>query len=219
MLPEKRSNLTARLTFEEQQLALGYHHIVGIDEAGRGTWAGPVVAGAVCLPLERDDLLTMLRGVRDSKQMTPRQRLRLADTIRTQARAWAVGSASSAEVDEVGIVGATHLAMRRALEAMELKPDFLLLDGFRWEEMRIPQQHLVKGDSLSLSIAAASILAKVWRDAYMTGLDALYPQYAFGTHKGYGTAAHQRALQNYGPTPEHRMSFKPLLTLQIAGQP
>jgi ribonuclease HII len=219
MLPEKRSNLTARLTFEEQQIALGYHHIVGIDEAGRGTWAGPVVAGAVCLPLERADLLITLRGVRDSKQMTPRQRMRLAETIRTQARAWAVGSASSAEVDQVGIVGATRLAMRRALEAMELKPDFLLLDGFRWEEMLIPQQHLVKGDRLSLSIAAASILAKVWRDDYMAKLDATYPQYHFGAHKGYGTAAHQHALQTYGPTPEHRMSFKPLMVFQTAGQP
>jgi ribonuclease HII len=216
MLPEKRSNVTASLSVEQQHLAAGRRVIAGLDEAGRGTWAGPVAAAAVCLPLERDDLLTTLRGVRDSKQMTPLQRTRLADVIQATARAWSVGSASSAEVDKLGIVGATRLAMRRALDDLRVKPDFLLLDGFAWDDMPIPQQHLVKGDSLSLSIAAASVLAKVWRDAYMTALDATYPHYHFGAHKGYGTAAHQTALQAYGPTPEHRMNFKPLLKLNAA---
>jgi ribonuclease HII len=106
--------------------------------------------------------------------------------------------------------------MRRALEDLTVQPDFLLLDGFRWDEMPIPQQHLVRGDNLSLSIAAASILAKVWRDSYMSKLDEAYPYYCFGTHKGYGTAAHQAALHKYGPTPEHRLSFKPLLVFQPA---
>jgi ribonuclease HII len=216
MHPEKRSNQTASLTHEQQQTALGCRAITGLDEAGRGTWAGPVAAGAVCLPLERADLLEVMRGVRDSKQMTPLQRQRLATCIRSVARAQAVGSASSAEVDALGIVSATRLAMRRALEQLPLQPDFLLLDGFAWDEMPLPQQHLVKGDSRSLSIAAASILAKVWRDAYMTDLDQTYPHYHFGMHKGYGTAAHLAALREHGPTPEHRMTFKPLLALRMA---
>jgi len=213
MPPKKRASKTASLLYEHQFQQSGCHKIMGFDEAGRGTWAGPVAAGAVCLPLDRKDLSKVLTGVRDSKQMTPRQRVQLADKIKTVALAWGVGSASSAEIDDLGIVAATRLAMKRAYEMANFQPDCLLLDSLAWPEMTIPQICLVKGDTQSLSIAAASILAKVWRDALMRTFDEQYPQFAFGVHKGYGTAKHQAALKDYGPTPIHRMTFAPLRAL------
>jgi ribonuclease HII len=207
------ANRTASLTYEHQYLESGCHKIVGIDEAGRGTWAGPVAAGAVCLPLERLDLAKVLEGVRDSKQMTPRQRGSLVERIKEIAVAWGVGSASSAEIDEFGIVPATKLAMGRALEMTKLQPDCLFLDSLAWPEKNIPQISLVKGDSRSLSIAAASVIAKVWRDEYMRELDKQYPQYQFARHKGYGTAIHHAALRQFGPCAIHRMTFAPLRAL------
>jgi ribonuclease HII len=199
--------------YEHQFQQSGCNKIMGFDEAGRGTWAGPVAAGAVCLPLERKDLSKILTGVRDSKQMTPRQRASLVDKIKEIALAWGVGSASSAEIDDLGIVGATKLAMQRAYESANYEPDCLLLDSMAWPEMKIPQICLTKGDTLSLSIAAASVLAKVWRDEFMKTFDVTYPQYEFGVHKGYGTAKHQAALRTYGPSPIHRMTFAPIRTL------
>lgn len=213
MPPKKRASKTASLLYEHQFQQSGCHRIMGFDEAGRGTWAGPVAAGAVCLPLDRKDLSKVLTGARDSKQMTPRQRAQVADKIKTIALAWGVGSASSAEIDDLGIVAATRLAMKRAYEMANFRPDCLLLDSLAWPEMTIPQICLVKGDTQSLSIAAASILAKVWRDDFMRTFDEQYPQYAFGVHKGYGTAKHQAALKDYGPTPIHRMTFAPLRAL------
>ncbi len=210
---KKRASKTASLMYEHQFQQSGCHKIMGFDEAGRGTWAGPVAAGAVCLPLERKDLSKVLTGVRDSKQMTPRQRTQLADKIKIVAQAWGVGSASSAEIDQLGIVTATKLAMQRAFEAANFQPDCLLLDSLAWPEMTLPQICLIKGDTLSLSIAAASVLAKVWRDENMQTFDQQYPQYEFGVHKGYGTAKHQAALKAYGPTPIHRMTFAPLRNL------
>jgi ribonuclease HII len=215
MPQEKRANRTASLQYERQYLASGCHKIMGFDEAGRGTWAGPVVAAGVCLPLERKDLSKILQGVRDSKQMTPRQRIVLADRIKEIALAWGVGSASSSEIDELGIVPATKRAMERALKMTNFQPDCLLLDSLAWPEMPIPQISIVKGDTLSLSIAAASILAKVWRDAYMQSLDEHYPQYGFGVHKGYGTAKHQAALLTYGACDIHRKSFAPIRRLTL----
>ncbi|MEZ4669077.1 MAG: ribonuclease HII [Anaerolineae bacterium] len=217
MLNVKRANKTASLLFEKHYWSMGYQYVLGLDEAGRGTWAGPVVAAAVCLPPERDDLPEVLLGVRDSKQMTPRQRANLVDTIQRTALAWGVGSASATEIDEIGIVPATRLAMRRALEATQHEPDVLLIDALRWPEIDIPQQSIVKGDSLSLSIAAASILAKVWRDKHMQEIDIAYPQFGFAHHKGYGTARHQRALNQYGVCPEHRRTFAPIRILLNEG--
>jgi len=209
---------TASLKFEVDLLAQGYHRIVGIDEVGRGAWAGPVVAGAVCLPLERDDLAQTLAGVYDSKQVSARAREALIDGIKSTALGWGIGSAEAAEIDAVGIVPATCRAMQRALDHMleqfpQVQPDFLLLDSIRWQELsqkKIAYQAIVHGDSLSLSIAAASVLAKVTRDSWMVEYDTQYPQYGFASHKGYGVPKHQAALREYGASPLHRMSFAPL---------
>ncbi len=213
----KRSSPAANLLYEQHVRAHGYERIVGLDEAGRGTWAGPVAAAAVALPLDRKHLTKLLTGVRDSKEMLPREREDVVDTIKATASAWGVGSADNAEVDALGIVPATKLAMARALEALMAQfPTFdiqcLFLDALLWPEMatRYPQMSIVDGDARSLTIAAASVLAKVWRDARMREWDALYPMYGFAAHKGYGSARHMAALRQYGPCPLHRISFKPL---------
>ncbi len=187
----------------------GYRHIAGLDEAGRGAWAGPVMVGAVILPLDRPDLLTLLADVRDSKQLTPRQREEVLPTIVRVAAATAVGGAEPAEIDQLGIAAATRLAMRRALDALAVRPDCLLLDAFPLPESPLPQKAIVRGDSISLSIAAASILAKVTRDRWMVELDRKCPGYEFARHKGYGTAAHRQAISTLGPTPWHRLSWAP----------
>jgi ribonuclease HII len=208
---------TASLSYEYDLLARGYRVVAGIDEAGRGAWAGPVAAGAVCLPLERADLPDLLAGVYDSKQMTARARANLVSRIQTAARAWGVGSADAGEIDRLGIVAATCLAMQRALEiAMQMvTPDYLLIDSIRWTNLTLPHSALVKGDSLSLSIAAASILAKVTRDGWMVEYDRQYPGYSFAAHKGYGVAAHHAAIRERGVTPIHRMSFAPMRQLSL----
>ena len=213
-----RATKTAGLHYEHDLRALGYQIIAGIDEAGRGAWAGPVVAGAVCLPLERDDLLKVLMGVRDSKQLTPRARAGLVESIQSTALAWGIGAAAHTEIDELGIVPATCLAMQRALEDVTqhfpaIQPDFLLLDAIRWTSLRQKHLALVRGDQLSLSIAAASVLAKVYRDTLMVEMDAHYPGYGFAIHKGYGTALHQTALRALGTCPIHRLTFSPMRTL------
>ena len=183
---------TAALSHEYELLAQGYRLIAGIDEAGRGAWAGPVVAGAVCLPLDRDDLAQALDGVYDSKQLSARAREGLVSRIEATATAWGIGRAEAAEIDALGIVPATCLAMQRALDAVcqVLTPDFLLLDSIRWKNLTMPHRALIRGDNLSLSIAAASVLAKVQRDRWMVEYDVLYPQYGFAVHKGYGVPKH-----------------------------
>ncbi len=206
---------SANLRYEREYFRLGYTKIIGMDEAGRGTWAGPVAVGAVCLPVPERKLSLLLKGVNDSKVLTPRMRTNLLERIKQVALAWGVGSASSREIDEHGIDTATRLAMRRALNRLlqggDFQPDCLFLDSLLWPEMhRIPQVSLVDGDARSLSIAAASILAKVWRDEHMRELGKQYPQYEFGLHKGYGTAKHRALLQAFGPSPLHRMTFKPI---------
>jgi ribonuclease HII len=206
---------TASLHLEHSLLTRGFRVIAGVDEVGRGAWAGPVVAGAVCLPLERDDLAQVLNGVRDSKQLSRMQRERMASAIQACAVAWAVGEASHAEIDHMGIVPATCVAMRRALAALRVQLDsrveFLLLDKIRWVSMdNTPFDAIVRGDQESLSIAAASVLAKVHRDSLMTQFDAQYQGYAFASNKGYGTVAHQRTLAQRGVSPIHRMSFAPM---------
>lgn len=217
--------VTAAVEHEHRLLGAGYRVIVGLDEAGRGAWAGPVAAGAVCLPLDRADLREVLAGVRDSKQMTVRQRTALVEVIKTTAVAWAVGSASAAEIDALGIAPATRLAMRRALDGLATQqpgflPDYLLLDYIRWNETPLPYpvEHLKKGDQQSLTIAAASVLAKTWRDQVMRelALQPAYADYGFAAHKGYGTAEHLAALRRLGACEQHRATFAPIRHLDQA---
>jgi ribonuclease HII len=190
--------------------------IAGLDEAGRGAWAGPVAAGAVILPLQRIDLQAALEGVRDSKLCTARERERLDRIVREVAEGVSVGMATVEEIDRLGIAPATRLAMRRALEALPVPPKALLIDYIRLREVKLPQRSIVKGDQKSCSIAAASIVAKVARDRLMAELDAQYPGYGLAAHKGYGTARHQAALDELGPCLLHRRSFSPIRERLIA---
>lgn len=206
---------TPTLEFEQAAVAEGYTHIAGLDEAGRGAWAGPVAAAAVILPLDQDDLLTVLAGVNDSKKLTPERRAALAPVIKAVALDWAVGRVTSDEIDEMGIVPATKLAMKRTLTKLDIDPDYLLIDALLLDAKIMPldkQQKVVKGDQKSLSIAAASILAKVTRDEFMVAQDEQYPEYGFAGHKGYGTKQHRRTLTSHGPCIIHRQTFKPVLT-------
>ena len=203
------------LTYEKH-LWLHYRHIAGLDEAGRGALAGPVAVGAVILPNDKTLLSRSLAGVRDSKQMTPLQREGLAPRIQETALTWSVAFASAEEIDSQGIVHATRLAALRALQRLSVSPHYLLTD-FRLElpQLDISQTALVKGDVHCLSIAAASVLAKTARDAYMRTLDWQYQGYELGKHKGYGTLAHRLALKRLGSSPIHRKSFH-LKELRIA---
>jgi ribonuclease HII len=200
-----------------EELALwqaGYGRVAGIDEAGRGAWAGPVVAAAVILPAD-PAVADRLAGVADSKQLTASQRERLWAVIVEEAVAWAVGAAPAAQIDAQGIAAATRGAMQTALAELQPPPDFLLIDYVRLTGLPTPQRSLAKGDSKVLSIAAASIVAKVTRDRLMAELAVRYPSYGFECHKGYGTERHQRMLRQQGPCPEHRMSFQPVAGAQL----
>ena len=190
----------------------GYLAVAGLDEVGRGCLAGAVVAAAVILPLDAD-IEADLAGVRDSKQLTATRREYLARVIQGRARAWAVGQADVAAIDQHNILRATRLAMQDALQQLDPAPTALLLDAIRLPAIPLPQTPLIKGDQRSLSIAAASILAKVARDALMCQLDNIYPGYGFAQHKGYGTPQHLTALQQFGPCPQHRRSFAPVRAL------
>ena len=176
--------------------------ICGVDEAGRGPLAGPVYAAAVILP--RD---LVIEGLNDSKKLTEKKRAELFDVITAQAVAYGIGSADEKEIDEINILQATFLAMRRAIDALPVRPDLALIDGNRDSDFGVASETVVKGDSLSASIAAASILAKVSRDRVMEEYALQYPQYGFEVHKGYGTKRHYEALRQYGPCPIHRQSF------------
>lgn len=203
---------------EEMALyAGGYRHIAGLDEAGRGSWAGPVVAGAVILPIVQSDLVQRLEGVRDSKQLTPRQRERLYGIIRSTALAVGVGIVPPDMIDELGIVPATRRAMSLAIVQLTPPPDFLLVDFLNLPELSIPQRSITGGDALSLSIAAASIIAKVTRDRWMVKLDDHYPGYGFARHKGYGTRQHREALVRLGASPVHRLSYAPIRSFPCFG--
>ena len=197
------------LRFEQALWAAGVVRVAGLDEAGRGAWAGPVSAGAVILPPD-PDIARQLCQVRDSKQMRPAERAFWAEIIKARALAWGVGFATHQEIDAWGIVPATRQAMARALEQLIPSPATLLIDALRLPEVALPQTPLIKGDARSLSIAAASVLAKTARDAVMVQLDQEYPAYGFARHKGYGTAMHRAALERNGPCPVHRLSFAPL---------
>lgn len=197
------------LEFERELWTRGYRFIAGIDEAGRGPLAGPVSAAAAILP-DDPGMENCLIGVRDSKQMTPSQREYWAERIQSAACAYSVGFASSNEIDKIGILPATRLAMQRAIEGLRVLPDYLLLDYLLLPGDPRPQMPLVKGDARCLSIAAASVLAKTARDALCYEYERQYPGYGFASHKGYATAEHLAAIQRLGPCPIHRMSFRPL---------
>jgi ribonuclease HII len=179
--------------------------VAGVDEAGRGPLAGPVVAAAVIL-----DDLHPIKGLADSKKLTPLQRDRLFDEIRGKALCFAVAQASVQEIDELNILQATLLAMRRAVEGLRLLPKLVLVDGNRLPVLPMRAEAIVQGDDKVAAISAASILAKVTRDRWCLELDLQHPAYGFAKHKGYGTAAHLAALQACGPCPEHRVSFRPV---------
>jgi len=195
------------LSFERPLWSAGLELVAGLDEAGRGALAGPVAAAAVILPVD-PGLQSALNGVRDSKQMTPAQRQFWAERLRAVALGWAVGFASAQEIDAWGIAAATRQAMQRALDQLPISAQHLLLDFVALPDLPIPQTSLVKGDCRSLSIAAASVLAKTARDEKMRQLDCAYPGYGFAIHKGYGTLAHRRALRALGPSPQHRLTFR-----------
>ncbi len=187
---------------EEGFYAQGVKVICGVDEAGRGPLAGPVCAAAVILPPHLD-----IPGLTDSKKLTDKKRRELFPLIQEQALAWGIGFATEQEIDGINILQATFLAMQRALDQLSIRPDLALIDGNREKDFGLPVKTVVKGDSLSLNIAAASVLAKVTRDDLMETLGETYPQYGFEIHKGYGTRAHYAALTEHGPCPAHRMSF------------
>jgi len=187
----------------------GLTALAGIDEAGRGAPAGPVSAGAVALA-PNPTTLQLLPGVRDSKQMSARQREIWVQRIQTQAACWAVGWASAAEIDQIGIAPATRLAAQRAIQTLSISPQYLLLDYFRLPEIALPQIALPKGDQRSLSIAAASVLAKTARDARLRQMDAEFPEYGFARHKGYGTDFHRQEILSHGPCALHRKTFSPM---------
>ena len=196
------------MSFETEARASGFLHVAGVDEAGRGPLAGPVVAGAAILP----EHLEGLPGLNDSKQLTAAKREALFAALLERADVHcSVGIASTEEIDRLNILRATHLAMARAVEGLSLRPDFCLVDG-----LPVPHRAIVKGDGRSLSIAAASVLAKVTRDRMMTEADAEFPQYGFAKHKGYGTKVHMEALRKHGPCPLHRRSFAPVSQMELS---
>lgn len=188
--------------YEAKALSLGFMNVCGVDEAGRGPLAGPVYAAAVILPQG-----LVIEGLNDSKKLSEKKRELLYDRVTESALAWSVGIATEQEIDEVNILQATFLAMRRAVEGLAVKADYALIDGNRMPPLAIKGETVIKGDSLSMSIAAASIIAKVSRDRFMLEIDKKYPEYQFVKHKGYGTALHYEMLQKYGVSPVHRRSF------------
>ena len=197
------------LSFEQALWKADLFQIAGIDEAGRGCLAGPVTAAAVILP-RQEDLLIHFSAVQDSKILSADRREQERKIIEEFSPAWGVGQATNKEIDQFGIVPATRLAIQRALDKIDPRPDHLLVDYLVLPNNSLPQTRLVKGDKRSISIAAASILAKTHRDAWMNKKADRYPVYDFRANKGYGTAAHRKAIMKYGPSPLHRMSFAPL---------
>ena len=188
--------------YEHAAFAEGYQTVCGVDEAGRGPLAGPVCAAAVILPAD-----LQIEGLNDSKKLTDKKRRELFDVITQNAVSYGIAMASEQEIDEINILQATFLAMQRAIDQLTIRPDLALIDGNRAKDFGLPVRTIVKGDSLSASIAAASILAKVTRDRLMEEYDAQYPQYGFAVHKGYGTKRHYEALREFGPSPIHRKTF------------
>lgn len=201
--------------FNDLLLAQSGDLIAGVDEAGRGPLAGPVVAAAVILDPDRP-----IEGLRDSKKLSEPVRERLALEIKEKALAWSVAHASVEEIDSLNILQATLLAMKRAIEGLSVRPQLVLVDGNRLPKLKIPMNAIVKGDDLVPAISAASIIAKTTRDGWLRDIDAQYPEYGFARHKGYGVKAHIEAIRRFGVLPVHRKSFAPVRDmLAAAGSP
>ena len=198
----KNEQPTDLWVYEREAFADGVKLVCGVDEAGRGPLAGPVCAAAVILPPE-----LVIPGLNDSKKLTDKKRRELYDVITAEAVSYGIAFADEKEIDEINILQAPFLAMARAMKKLTPQPELALIDGNRAKDFGLPVRTVVKGDSLSASIAAASILAKVTRDRLMEQYDAVYPQYGFAVHKGYGTKRHYEALREFGPSPIHRMTF------------
>ena len=190
------------LLYENEAMQKGYKYVCGVDEAGRGPLAGPVYAAAVILPEG-----CIIEGVNDSKKISEKKREELFDVICEKALAYSIASADEKEIDEINILNATYLAMKRAVEGLNIAADYALIDGNRLPQLDIPAECIVKGDAKSESIACASILAKVSRDRYMLEMAKEYPEYQFEKHKGYGTKLHYKMLDEFGPSEIHRQSF------------
>lgn len=199
---EELLRLKAMQEIENNCRLSGYKYIAGVDEAGRGPLAGPVCAAAVILPED-----AVIEGLNDSKKLSEKKREELYDKIIDTALAYNIEMVDEKIIDDINILNATYVAMNRAVDGLQIKPDFVLIDGNRIEGMTIPHETVVKGDAKSLSIAAASVLAKVTRDRYICEISDQYPEYNFKKHKGYGTKEHTEAILQHGPCPIHRMTF------------
>ena len=195
------------LNFEQQAIAEGYNFIAGVDEVGRGCLAGPVVAAACILDLTKK----LPEDLNDSKKLTARRREIIAAELKENVVAYSIGQVEAEEIDRINILQATKKAMRLAIENLSVKADFLLIDALELKEVKLPQKSIIRGDAASASIAAASILAKVYRDRLMADLALIYPEYGFENHAGYGTKAHFECMKLFGATTIHRKSFKGVL--------
>ncbi len=203
-MAKKVWNAEEKLSYERALLAKGVRYIAGVDEVGRGPLAGPVVCAAVIMPLDAADIVV---GVDDSKKLSAKKREQLAEEIKKRALAYTIVEVSERDIDEINILQATRLGMKKALEGLEIPPEAVLTDGNMTLDISFPQKSVIHGDALSYSIGAASIIAKVYRDSKMDEFAKSYPQYAFDSNKGYGTAAHIQAIKEYGLCPIHRRTF------------
>lgn len=209
---------TPHLQKEIALLKQGYYFVAGVDEAGRGAWAGPVVAAAVILPLDRPDLPEILTGLTDSKKLSANRRDLYFDLIQKVALTVAVGAAEPQEVDSLNVVGATRRAMTQAIHNLSPAPTYLLLDHLPLPDVPLPQQAFPRADSISLTVAAASVIAKVTRDRLMIEQHGRFPAYHFDRHKGYGTTLHRATLNQNGPCPIHRQSYEPVMAAMKAAK-
>jgi ribonuclease HII len=206
-LQADRPTWTIGFDFEEQARSEGFLLVAGVDEVGRGCLAGPVVAAACILDLSK----AVPDKLNDSKKLTPKQRTEIGEELRSNALSFGIAAVEAEEIDRINILEATKKAMSLAIEALKPQADYLLVDALQLKLVRLPQKSIVKGDSISYSIAAASVIAKTYRDALMTRLDSQYPQYGFAHHKGYAAATHRAAIRQHGPCPLHRRSFRGVL--------
>ena len=206
-LQADRPTWTIGFDFEEQARSEGFLFVAGVDEVGRGCLAGPVVAAACILDLAK----TVPDKLNDSKKLTAKQREEIGEELRTNALAFGIGAVDADEIDRINILEATKKAMSLAIGSLTPKADYLLVDALQLKHVRLPQKSIIKGDSISYSIAAASVIAKTYRDALMTGYDSQFPHYGFADHKGYGAASHRAAIQEHGPCPLHRKTFRGVL--------
>ena len=206
-LQADRPTWTIGFDFEEQARSEGFLFVAGVDEVGRGCLAGPVVAAACILDLTR----AVPSKLNDSKKLTAKQREEIGEELRTNARAFGIGAVEADEIDRINILEATKKAMLLAIDALTPSADYLLIDALQLKLVTLPQKAIIKGDSISYSIAAASVIAKTYRDALMTDYDSEFPQYGFSEHKGYGAASHRAAIKLHGPCALHRRSFRGVL--------